>query len=343
MFGRACRSLRGGAAWSLAAPALRRVPRHATPARACGINTPNDPDFDRCEPDDEQGADLHERLRPAVSSASASRPTDRSSPPSTTTPPTRTSSACRRRTRSPGRNPLGQVPGVSADRAWKYSTGTASVQVAILDTGIRWNNGSLRKKVALNRGELPLPQHRREHVRAVRLQLRRRVQRRRLRERPARLGHQPAHDDEPGADSFLDASDLIVAFSDGDDDDGNGYVDDIAGWDFFDDDNNPYDASSYSSASTTAPGRAEEAGEQTNEGAGGIGVCPDVPDRADAGLGHVRGRHEQLRAGRPVRGRQRHRGRRGRGRRAVQLALRAQGVRARLPARASSSRSSRRT
>ena len=40
-----------------------------------------------------------------------------------------------------GRNPLGQVPGVSADRAWKYSTGDPSVQVAILDTGIRWDNG----------------------------------------------------------------------------------------------------------------------------------------------------------------------------------------------------------
>ena len=42
--------------------------------------------------------------------------------------------------------------------------------------------------------------------------------------------------------------------------------------------------------------------------------------------------HQQLRPGGAVRRRQRHRGRRGRGRRAVQLALRAAGVRARLPA-----------
>ena len=47
---------------------------------------------------------------------------------------------------------------MSADRAWKYSTGAPSVQIAILDTGIRWSNGGLRRKVALNRGELPLPQ-----------------------------------------------------------------------------------------------------------------------------------------------------------------------------------------
>ncbi len=82
------------------------------------------------------------------------------------------------------------------------------------------------------------------------------------------------HDDEPGADAFLDASDLIVAFSDSSDDDGNGYVDDIAGWDFFDDDNNSYDASSYSSANNHGTGRAEEAGEEGNEASDGIGVCP---------------------------------------------------------------------
>ena len=51
-------------------------------------------------------------------------------------------------------------------------------------------------------------------------------------------------------------------------------MDDIAGWDFFDDDNDPYDASSYSSASNHGSGRAEEAGSQTNDGAGGTGVCP---------------------------------------------------------------------
>ena len=54
----------------------------------------------------------------------------------------------------------------------------------------------------------------------------------------------------------------------------NGYVDDIAGWDFFDDDNDPYDASSYSSADNHGSGRAAEAGEEGNDGAGGIGVCP---------------------------------------------------------------------
>ena len=29
--------------------------------------------------------------------------------------------------------------------------------IAILDTGIKWDNGSLRTQIRLNRGELPLP------------------------------------------------------------------------------------------------------------------------------------------------------------------------------------------
>jgi hypothetical protein len=243
----------------------------SNPNESVRINTPNDPRFDRCELDNEEGPPTcsntfdqqFERFgfAPGGSQSTAiyHDPFDphvvRYSGQNTTA----------------GRFPLGQVPGVSADRAWKYSTGTPSVQVAILDTGIRWNNGGLRAKVALNRDELPLPQH-------------------------ANGSTCAAYDcngdgafnvddyaDDPRvlenaghteSDSILDASDLIGTFSNSNDADSNGYVDDIAGWDFFDDDNNPYDASSYSSASNHGTGRAEEAGEQGNDGSDGIGVCP---------------------------------------------------------------------
>ena len=40
---------------------------------------------------------------------------------------------------------------------------------------------------------------------------------------------------------MLDPSDLIATFSDGTDADANGFIDDIAGWDFFWNDNDPYD------------------------------------------------------------------------------------------------------
>ena len=81
-------------------------------------------------------------------------------------------------------------------------------------------------------------------------------------------------DGHPEADADLDPSDLIARFSDGADGEGNGYADDIAGWDFFDDDNDPYDASSYSLAVDHGSGRAEEAAAETDNGAGGAGVCP---------------------------------------------------------------------
>src|SRR5262245_27451756 len=50
------------------------------------------------------------------------------------------------------------VMGASVDKAWKISTGRPDVVIAILDSGIRWDNQpDLYKKLYLNRGELPLP------------------------------------------------------------------------------------------------------------------------------------------------------------------------------------------
>ena len=77
------------------------------------------------------------------------------------------------------------------------------------------------------------------------------------------------------ADAILDGSDLIATFSDGTDAEPNGYVDDIAGWDFFDDDNDPFDASSCCSADGHGTGRAEEAAAETDNGERGLGMCPD--------------------------------------------------------------------
>ena len=67
---------------------------------------------------------------------------------------------------------------------------------------------------------------------------------------------------------------LIATFSLGTDSDGNGFVDDIAGWDFFDNDNDPYDASSYFAAENHGSGRAGEAAQRGNDGEGELGVCP---------------------------------------------------------------------
>ena len=258
-----------GIAALAAALALAAVPAAAQatfpgsdPDESVRLNTPDDPAFDHCESDDEQGADCsnvfdeeYERFGFAP---------DASENTALYKNPLDTARQQAQNTKA-GRNPLGQIPGVSADRAWKRSTGDPRVKIAILDTGIRWRETSLRRKVALNTQELPKPDgcdaYDCDGDGAVTVD-----------------DYQGSVDPAAGndeADAILDASDLIATYSDGSDADGNGYADDIAGWDFFDDDNDPYDASSYSSASNHGTGRAQEAGQETNEGAGGTGVCPE--------------------------------------------------------------------
>ena len=72
------------------------------------------------------------------------------------------------------------------------------------------------------------------------------------------------------------------------DDDGNGYVDDISGWDFMKDDNDPYDDTRYGHG--TGEARASVAA--TNNMKGGAGVCPlcrFIPTRWGSGGIHHHG------------------------------------------------------
>src|SRR5215216_3079046 len=244
------------------------------PSESPRVNTPNDPGFDRCELDDPDTppADCSSYFEEQFGSFGFS-------PDSANEGPVHTQYVDCSQLDQQGRDAnvaagdpeCSQIAGVRADTAWKYSAGSAKVTVAILDTGIRWQSSELVDKVHLNRGELPPPQHSdasqcgaydcngdgafnvEDYADDPRVQ-------------------NDAGDSE--ADSILDGSDLIATFSDGTDADGNGYVDDIVGWDFFDDDNDPYDASSYSSANNHGSGRAENAAEEGNEGSGGLGVCP---------------------------------------------------------------------
>jgi len=69
---------------------------------------------------------------------------------------------------------------------------------------------------------------------------------------------------------MFDGGDLVLMFSDGKDDDGNGYVDDIAGWDFYHNDNDPYDDTRYGHGT----GEANDSSAEPNNGMGSIGTCP---------------------------------------------------------------------
>jgi len=164
--------------------------------------------------------------------------------------------------------------GLRADLAWQTTTGRSDVTIAVLDSGIHWEHGDLVDKHFINAAELPGPDGY---------------------PRDADGNHRDTHDyngdgvfnmadwvDDPRItpdlgqnatghpDGVKDPSDLIAYFSDGVDDDGNGYVDDISGWDFFWNDNNPYDDTRY------GHGTGESRDSAAADGNGGaIGVCPN--------------------------------------------------------------------
>ncbi|MDQ5808773.1 MAG: S8 family serine peptidase, partial [Actinomycetota bacterium] len=210
-------------------------------------DTPNDPAYDRAESDDEdagtvdQSTSLYEERYDLFGF-----PSER----------TRTTALYREGDRA--LTPM--ISGFNAAGAWKLARGRPDVTVAILDTGIRWNRTGLRKRIALNPGELPPGSDANADGVVTIPEL-------------AGAGVDP-NAGPNGVAGQLDAQDVIKALSDGEDDDGNGFVDDIAGWDFFDDDNDAYDSSSYFAASGHGTGRANEAAEEGNDGEGEIGVCP---------------------------------------------------------------------
>src|SRR3954447_9263696 len=81
---------------------------------------------------------------------------------------------------------------------------------------------------------------------------------------------------------YLSPEDLIVVFSNHQDNDGNGYVDDISGWNF---DRNTNDPQSEDTAYSHAPGLIGDIAGQMNNGYGGVGECPNcrvVPIRQGA-------------------------------------------------------------
>lgn len=162
------------------------------------------------------------------------------------------------------RRELEGVMGASVDEAWKVTTGRPDVVIAVLDSGIRWNDAEMMRelagKVYLNPGELP-PPHGGDRWDA---------------NGDGVFNVEDYQGDPRAADlngnGMLDPEDLIWAFSDGQDDDGNGYQDDISGWDFLEDDNDPRDEADFGHGSAECAWAAGEAG----NGSGFPGSCPNA-------------------------------------------------------------------
>ena len=148
--------------------------------------------------------------------------------------------------------------GMSIDIAWQHTIGRDDVVIAVLDSGIRWGYRDLTNKLYLNRGELPLPDNAASYDAngdgIFNIQ-------------------DYATDSRVGdlnGNQLLDPQDLILKFSDKADNDQNGYVDDISGYDFFVGDSDPHDDVDFGHGTRQAASSAGEA----NNGHDAPGVCP---------------------------------------------------------------------
>jgi hypothetical protein len=184
--------------------------------------------------------------------------------------------------------------GMFVDRAWRnFTTGDPGTLIAYIEGGINWHDDpeELADKVFLNRGELPIPRHGRT--------------------KPLDSGidcasYQDRYDAN-GNGTFsvrdyacdgrvslvsapetgvLNPEDLIAAFGhcrigNGQiaacpaggrfDNDGNGYPNDVSGWDFYDNQNDP---ATVDSTYDHANNQMEQAAAQTNNAIKGAGICP---------------------------------------------------------------------
>jgi hypothetical protein len=228
--------------------------------------------------------------------------------------------------------PTGCVSGAPVKTAFEVTTGNPDVHIAVLDSGIEWNDPSVMEneadKIWLNTGELPAPEHdlatplaplpggqtcaslpnatggnynrlgnywpnghggdvggdydilHQGMVDVLDWACDSRVAAAIYppslnvgRTCPGSSGcvvnsdyHGPVVDGTP----VLTPEALIIAFSDGVDHDHNGYKNDIAGWNFVDNDNDPYDDVQYGHGS----GEARDSTAEADTG-GTVGTCPN--------------------------------------------------------------------
>lgn len=182
---------------------------------------------------------------------------------------------------------LHNVTGASVDKAWEVTTGRPDVVIGNTDSGIEWTNPDVIKdldnKFFLNPGELPEPQwgtrdprhpYDRDHNGQVD-----------MRDwcpkwddpkdcggtgDPTVRGAAGTDDTDYNKNGFIDPEDLIMRFSDGVDDDHDGYADNISGWDTYEGDNDPFDEFQYGHGS----GEARDSNAEPNNG-GDAGTCPN--------------------------------------------------------------------
>jgi hypothetical protein len=189
--------------------------------------------------------------------------------------------------------------GSPVNTAFEVALGRPDVVISVLDSGIKWNDQgamvALRDKVWLNQGELPAPRHDLSTSLVTGEDCSKyqdaaggdynphgnydvngdgvfNVLDYACDSRVAAVvnGPSPMHSLRHGPPGMLTPEDLILAFSDEVDHDHNGYANDIAGWNFVDDNNDPFDDVQYGHGTGEAEDSNGEA--DTNQK---LGTCPD--------------------------------------------------------------------
>lgn len=123
--------------------------------------------------------------------------------------------------------------GSQAAEAWSAGkTGSAKIVVGDIDTGIDYTHADLYLNVWLNQGEL------RKDVKLVDIDSDGLITFRDL-----NASQNASYVSDINRNGRIDAGDLLkdARWVNGSDNDGNGYIDDLIGWDFVNNDNDPYD------------------------------------------------------------------------------------------------------